>query len=135
MGGVSSAVSKTVAAPIERVKLLIQNQDKMIKSGCLEKPYKGIGECFVRTVREGGVMSLWRGNAANVIRYFPTQALDFAFKDYLRGGSTLKKDRDPYWKMFGDNIASGGCAGASSLIFVFSLNYARIRLANNAKAA
>ncbi|KAD7479736.1 hypothetical protein E3N88_02872 [Mikania micrantha] len=62
-------------------------------------------------------------------------ALDFAFKDYLRGGSTLKKDRDPYWKMFGDNIASGGCAGASSLIFVFSLNYARIRLANNAKAA
>ena len=26
MGGVSAAVSKTAAAPIERVKLLIQNQ-------------------------------------------------------------------------------------------------------------
>ncbi|KAJ0895110.1 putative mitochondrial carrier domain protein [Helianthus annuus] len=32
MGGVSAAVSKTVAAPIERVKLLIQNQDEMIKA-------------------------------------------------------------------------------------------------------
>ncbi|KAJ8472127.1 hypothetical protein OPV22_026470 [Ensete ventricosum] len=33
MGGVSAAVSKTTAAPIERVKLLIQNQDEMIKTG------------------------------------------------------------------------------------------------------
>lgn len=46
MGGVSAAVSKTAAAPIERVKLLIQNQDEMIKSGRLSEPYKGIGDCF-----------------------------------------------------------------------------------------
>lgn len=73
MGGVSAAVSKTAAAPIERVKLLIQNQDEMLKSGRLSEPYKGIGECFSRTVKEEGFGSLWRGNTANVIRYFPTQ--------------------------------------------------------------
>ena len=73
MGGVSAAVSKTAAAPIERVKLLIQNQDEMIKSGRLSEPYKGIGDCFKRTMKEEGVVSLWRGNTANVIRYFPTQ--------------------------------------------------------------
>ena len=28
-----------------------------------------------------GFLSYWRGNLANVIRYFPTQALNFAFKD------------------------------------------------------
>jgi solute carrier family 25 (mitochondrial adenine nucleotide translocator), member 4/5/6/31 len=75
MGGVSAAVSKTAAAPIERVKLLIQNQDAMIKSGRLSEPYKGIGDCFARTMKEEGVISLWRGNTANVIRYFPTQVL------------------------------------------------------------
>lgn len=73
MGGVSAAVSKTAAAPIERVKLLIQNQDEMIKSGRLSEPYKGIGDCFKRTMKEEGIVSLWRGNTANVIRYFPTQ--------------------------------------------------------------
>lgn len=73
MGGVSAAVSKTAAAPIERVKLLIQNQDEMIKAGRLSEPYKGIGDCFGRTIREEGVLALWRGNTANVIRYFPTQ--------------------------------------------------------------
>lgn len=73
MGGVSAAVSKTAAAPIERVKLLIQNQDEMIKAGRLSEPYKGIGDCFKRTFQEEGMVSLWRGNTANVIRYFPTQ--------------------------------------------------------------
>jgi solute carrier family 25 (mitochondrial adenine nucleotide translocator), member 4/5/6/31 len=73
MGGVSAAVSKTAAAPIERVKLLIQNQDEMIKSGRLSESYKGIGDCFKRTIKDEGFTSLWRGNTANVIRYFPTQ--------------------------------------------------------------
>ncbi|KAG6783392.1 hypothetical protein POTOM_012839 [Populus tomentosa] len=134
MGGVSAAVSKTAAAPIERVKLLIQNQDEMIKAGRLSEPYKGIGECFSRTIKDEGTMSLWRGNTANVIRYFPTQALNFAFKDYFKRLFNFKKDRDGYWKWFAGNLASGGAAGASSLLFVYSLDYARTRLANDAKA-
>lgn len=73
MGGVSAAVSKSVAAPIERVKLLIQNQDELLKAGRLSEPYKGIGDCFGRTIKDEGFASLWRGNTVNVIRYFPTQ--------------------------------------------------------------
>ncbi|KEH33218.1 putative mitochondrial carrier protein [Medicago truncatula] len=135
MGGVSAAVSKTAAAPIERIKLLIQNQDEMIKSGRLSEPYKGIGDCFKRTMADEGVVALWRGNTANVIRYFPTQALNFAFKDYFKRLFNFKKDRDGYWKWFAGNLASGGAAGASSLLFVYSLDYARTRLANDSKAA
>ncbi|XP_074310546.1 ADP,ATP carrier protein 1, mitochondrial-like [Silene latifolia] len=135
MGGVSAAVSKTAAAPIERVKLLIQNQDEMLKSGRLSEPYKGIGDCFKRTMADEGMISLWRGNTANVIRYFPTQALNFAFKDYFKRLFNFKKDRDGYWPWFAGNLASGGAAGASSLFFVYSLDYARTRLANDSKAA
>jgi len=134
MGGVSAAVSKTAAAPIERVKLLIQNQDEMIKQGRLDRPYKGIGECFARVTKEEGIISLWRGNLANVIRYFPTQALNFAFKDQFKRMFAVPKTA-PYWKTFSANIASGGLAGASSLLFVYSLDYARTRLANDNKAA
>jgi solute carrier family 25 (adenine nucleotide translocator) protein 4/5/6/31 len=97
MGGVSAAVSKTAAAPIERVKLLIQNQDEMIKQGRLASPYKGIGDCFSRVIKEEGMGSLWRGNLANVIRYFPTQALNFAFKDYFKRMFGFKKEQN-YWK-------------------------------------
>jgi len=135
MGGVSAAVSKTAAAPIERVKLLIQNQDEMLKTGRLANPYKGIADCFSRVIKEEGFVSLWRGNLANVIRYFPTQALNFAFKDQFKRMFGYNKDKDGYWKWFGGNLASGGAAGAASLCFVYSLDYARTRLANDAKAA
>jgi solute carrier family 25 (adenine nucleotide translocator) protein 4/5/6/31 len=57
MGGTAAAISKTAAAPIERVKLLIQNQGAMIKAGRLERPYKGIIDCFGRTYREEGMPS------------------------------------------------------------------------------
>ncbi|XVF16771.1 hypothetical protein REPUB_Repub10bG0060900 [Reevesia pubescens] len=87
MGGVSAAVS----TPVERVKLLIQNQDEMIRANRLSEPYKGIGDCFKRTIQEEGIMSLWKGNTANVIRYFLTQVLNFAFKDYFKKLSTLRK--------------------------------------------
>merc|ERR1712217_506633 len=111
MGGVSAAVSKTAAAPIERVKLLIQNQDEMIRAGRLDRKYDGIGECFKRTVADEGMVSLWRGNTANVLRYFPTQALNFAFRDTYKTMFGYKKERDGYWwRMFG-NLASGGAAG------------------------
>ncbi|KAL9616817.1 MAG: hypothetical protein Q9160_008340 [Pyrenula sp. 1 TL-2023] len=134
MGGVSAAVSKTAAAPIERIKLLIQNQDEMLKSGRLEKKYNGIGDAFSRTAKQEGVMSLWRGNTANVIRYFPTQALNFAFRDTYKSMFAYKKDRDGYAKWMMGNLASGGAAGATSLLFVYSLDYARTRLANDAKS-
>ncbi|CAI7598665.1 unnamed protein product [Penicillium glandicola] len=135
MGGVSAAVSKTAAAPIERVKLLIQNQDEMLKQGRLDRKYNGIAECFRRTAAAEGVASLWRGNTANVIRYFPTQALNFAFRDTYKSMFAYKKDRDGYAKWMMGNLASGGAAGATSLLFVYSLDYARTRLANDAKSS
>jgi solute carrier family 25 (adenine nucleotide translocator) protein 4/5/6/31 len=135
MGGVSAAVSKTAAAPIERIKLLIQNQDEMLRSGRLDKPYKGIADCFARVIKTEGFVQLWRGNLANVLRYFPTQALNFAFKDYFKRMFGFSKDKDGYTKWFIGNLASGGAAGACSLLFVYSLDYARTRLANDNKSA
>ncbi|KAL4922704.1 mitochondrial carrier domain-containing protein [Aspergillus aurantiobrunneus] len=135
MGGVSAAVSKTAAAPIERIKLLIQNQDEMLRAGRLDRKYNGIGDCFRRTAASEGVVSLWRGNTANVIRYFPTQALNFAFRDTYKSMFAYKKERDGYAKWMAGNLASGGAAGATSLLFVYSLDYARTRLANDAKSA
>lgn len=132
MGGVAAAVAKTSAAPIERVKLLVQNQDELIKQGRLDTPYKGILDAFVRTYKNEGLLSFWRGNTANVIRYFPTQALNFAFRDYFRALFGFRKN-DGYWRWFAGNIASGGAAGATSLLFVYPLDYARTRLANDGK--
>jgi len=55
--------------------------------------------------------------------------LNFAFKD------TFKRTFNPYnhkenpYKFFIGNLAAGGAAGASSLFFVYPLDFARTRLA------
>jgi len=135
IGGIAAGISKTAAAPIERVKLLVQNQAEMLKTGRLATPYKGVGDCFSRVIAEEGFVALWRGNLANVLRYFPTQALNLAFKERLKQMFDFDKDRDGYLPWFAGNMASGGLAGALSLCFVYSLDYARTRLANDAKAS
>jgi len=132
LAGVAAGISKTAAAPIERVKLLVQNQDEMIKQGRLDKPYKGVIDCTKRVLQTEGVYPFWRGNLANVLRYFPTQALNFAFKDSIKAMFATPKDASQGRK-FATNIASGGFAGTLSLMFVYSLDYARTRLANDAK--
>lgn len=133
LSGVAAGVSKTAAAPIERIKLLVQNQDEMIKQGRLAEPYKGVIDCTMKTFRSEGVLPFWRGNLANVLRYFPTQALNFAFKDKVKALFATPKTA-PTWQKFATNIASGGVAGSMSLFFVYSLDYARTRLANDNKS-
>lgn len=56
LSGAAAIISKTASAPIERVKLLVQNQDEMIKQGRLETPYKGVVDCTLRTFRTEGTV-------------------------------------------------------------------------------
>lgn len=127
-GGIAGGVSKTVVAPIERVKLLLQVQKDNTQLTEAQR-YKGIVDAFVRIPKEQGFVSFWRGNTANVIRYFPTQALNFAFKDKYKKIFVRHNPKTDFWKFFIGNLASGGAAGATSLLFVYPLDFARTRLA------
>ncbi|OUS43338.1 MC family transporter: ADP/ATP [Ostreococcus tauri] len=129
-GGVSGSIAKTATAPIERVKLLIQTQDAnpRIMSGEVPR-YTGIVNCFTRVTAEQGFGSFWRGNLANIVRYFPTQAFNFAFKDTIKGLFPSYSPKEAFWPFFAVNMASGGLAGAGSLLIVYPLDFARTRLA------
>jgi len=132
LGGVSGAIAKTCTAPIERVKILIQTQDAnpRIRSGEVAK-YTGIANCFSRVFSEQGFSAFWRGNLANIIRYFPTQAFNFAFKDFFKNMFPRYNPDTQFGMFFLANMASGGLAGAGSLCIVYPLDYARTRLASD----
>jgi solute carrier family 25 (adenine nucleotide translocator) protein 4/5/6/31 len=72
LSSVAAIVSKTAAAPIERVKLLLQSQGEMLKQRTITRPYNGVIDCTVRTFKNEGLFPFWRGNLANCIRWFPT---------------------------------------------------------------
>jgi len=112
MGGVSGAVSKTITAPIERVKLIIQTQDANPKIISGEVPrYTGILNCFTRVASEQGVGAFWRGNFTNCIRYFPTQAFNLAFKDTIKKLFPKYNPKTEFWPFFAVNLCAGGWPG------------------------
>merc|ERR1711918_27572 len=131
-GGVSCAISKTLTAPIERVKLVIQTQDAnpLIRSGEVPR-YTGIGNCFSRIHSEQGMAAFWRGNFTNCIRYFPTQAFNLSFKDSIKKMFPRYNPKTNFAGFFAVNMASGGLAAAGSLSIVYPLDYARTRLASD----
>ncbi|EYB85913.1 hypothetical protein Y032_0288g1471 [Ancylostoma ceylanicum] len=128
VGGASAAISKTVVAPVERVKLLLQVQYSH-ESIAAQDRYKGIIDAFIRVPKEQGFFSFWRGNFTNVMRYFPTQALNFAFNDLYKSVLLEKLDRsEHFWKYTFRSLAAGGCAGSTTLCFVYPLDFIRTRL-------
>lgn len=57
-GGLAGGISKTIVAPIERVKLVLQTQDASTQVS-KETRYKGIFDTFKRLPQEQGFFSLW----------------------------------------------------------------------------
>jgi len=120
VGGASASVAKTINSPLEVAKLRLQTQPGM---------YKGIADCLVRIPREEGITAYWKGNATNVMRYFPTQALNFAINDTVNDVFfPLGKRNYSYYDQLWRGLVAGGAAGGTSLAFVYSLDLVRTRL-------
>jgi len=67
-----------------------------------------------------------------VLRYFPTQALNFAFKDFFKSkfNKNSKTSKNFIDKLM-TNVLSGSLAGASTQFIVYPLDYVRTRLTND----
>lgn len=124
LGGTSGVIAKTACAPLERVKILLQ------VSGAGSGPkYNGMFDAFNQVRTQQGVAALWRGNLANCLRYFPTQAMNFAFKEKYQKMFVRPREEVGFAKWFAGYLAAGGAAGATSLTVSYPLEFTYTRLA------
>jgi len=132
IGGSIGAISKTIMAPVERVKLLMQTQDSnpLVIKGEVER-YKSIGDCFRRVRAEQGMSAFWRGNLVNCLRYAPQQGSALAFNDLLNNIFPNYNSTTDFWKSFGVKLTSGGLAGAIANTICYPFDFARTRLASD----
>ncbi|CAJ0951948.1 unnamed protein product, partial [Mesorhabditis belari] len=131
LGGSAAIISKTTTAPIDRVKLILQVQPTSTVSLA---QYEGMRDCFRKLFREQGILSLWRGNSAGVARCFPNHALNFAFRDVYRTIFLKNVDRNQnFGRFFFGTVAAGGAGGATTLIILYPMDFARTRMAVDCK--
>lgn len=130
-GAAAGAFSKTVTAPIERVKLLLQLRDR--ETSC------NIRQVVHQVYQEEGMLGFWRGNMPSVLQKMGNSALNFYLMDYYK--LTISKLLTTLWNKNGNDTAttrslqivnsflSGGLSGATTTTILYPLEFLRTRLA------
>jgi len=132
VGGLSGAVAKTLMAPVERVKILMQTQDSnpKILSG-EEKRYSSMVDCFRRVQAEQGMNAFWRGNLVNCLRYAPQQGSALVFNDTIRNITPKYDPINEVAMATTMSLLSGGLSGAAANTICYPFDFARTRLASD----
>jgi len=118
---------RTMTAPVDRVKLILQTQGANRHIVLTGRYYEGPRDCFRRIIHEEGVKGLWIGNFSNLVRFVPMQILTFWARDRL---SDFRSERTKTnLGQVAKNFVLGGLSGAFALCFVYPLDFTRTRVA------
>ena len=130
-GGLAGMTAKTVVAPIDRIKIIYQVSSAPFRLRSVPKVAWNI-------IQTEGVVALWKGNIATMIRVFPYSGIQFMvfakFKAYfLNQQSQRQKDLGQNIEKKGmsplESLIGGSCAGALSVLFTYPLDLTRAQLA------
>lgn len=129
-GATASATGKTIFAPFERVKLILQNQNMV--SGIRERTtFRGFADAYRKILQSQGIVSFWRGNGTNLARIVPTYGMRFAFFDFFRDQvSRLGEGGDVEPRPW-QQMAAGALSGFTTVCVTHPLDLIRTRLSTN----
>eukprot|EP01132_Coremiostelium_polycephalum_P001443 gene1443-1818_t len=114
-GAVAGVISRTLTAPMERVKIVYQ-----IHHG----KHHSLVDTFKYVYRDGGFRGLWRGNLANILKVSPEAAVKFATYEKVKR-LFAENDAD---LTSGQRFTSGAAAGVASHASLYPLEVIRTRL-------
>ncbi|XP_010490552.1 PREDICTED: thylakoid ADP,ATP carrier protein, chloroplastic [Camelina sativa] len=123
-GAFAGAAAKSVTAPLDRIKLLMQTHG--VRAG-QQSAKKAIGfiEAITLIGKEEGLKGYWKGNLPQVIRIVPYSAVQlFAYETYKK----LFRGKDGQLTVLG-RLGAGACAGMTSTLITYPLDVLRLRLA------
>jgi solute carrier family 25 phosphate transporter 23/24/25/41 len=116
-GGLAGAVSRTVTAPMDRLKTLLQAGSSISRGGGV---VAGMRDIFA----EGGWRGFFRGNGTNVLKIIPESGAKFyAFEAINRALAA-----DGRSSGLPERFAAGAIAGAFAQAAVYPLEVAKTRL-------
>ena len=127
-----SVLGRTLLAPLDRVKVLLQCQPALIQQGRLTESYKGFYDCISKITQNEGVLSLWRGNLLNILRYILAQPFNTELKKVVQISLAWIRPKgfsDPFDEL--KSIVLCVFFGIFNLAFVYPIDYAQILLAND----
>lgn len=126
-GGLAGCTAKTLIAPLDRVKILFQTSNPEFKkyAGSWLGFYKAIKEIK----RQQGIIGLFQGHSATILRIFPYAAIKFVAYEEIRAVLIPNKDKETSVR----RLLAGSFSGVTSVFFTYPLDLIRVRLAFETK--
>lgn len=117
-GGTAGIVSRTVIAPIERVKILFQITKTTVAGG------GGYMHLVQKILREEGFRAFWKGNTAAVTRVVPYMSLTFlSYEEYKNSIQRTGASKTTC------SLLAGSLAGVTAVSITYPLDLVRAAMA------
>ncbi|KAF9881790.1 mitochondrial carrier protein [Colletotrichum karsti] len=126
-GGLAGCAAKTLVAPLDRVKILFQSSNPQFAK--YTGSWFGVATAMKDIKSHEGVLGLFRGHSATLLRIFPYAGIKFLAYEQIRSVVIRNKDQETPWR----RLVSGSIAGVTSVFFTYPLEVVRVRLAFETK--
>lgn len=126
-GGIAGCVAKTAIAPLDRVKILFQAQNPEFAK--YSGKALGVFRAANDIVRNQGLMALFQGHSATLLRIFPYAAIKYMAYDKLHFYLMPTSRDETSARLF----LAGSASGVLSVFMTYPLELIRVRLAFETK--
>ena len=113
LGGISGCISRTIVAPMDKIKILMQYKKTTLPFNIFLK----------NNIKQEGFLNLWKGNGANLIRIFPFSGLQFVVYDFCKD-NLLKNKKNTNT----ERLLCGGVSGIVATTFTHPFDVIKHRL-------
>ncbi|KAI1817819.1 mitochondrial carrier domain-containing protein [Poronia punctata] len=126
-GGLAGCAAKTTVAPLDRVKILFQTSNPQFAK--YSGSWTGMGRALGDIYAQHGVVGLFRGHSATLLKIYPYAAIKFVAYEQYRALIIGARHQETWFRRF----SAGALAGVTSVLFTYPLEVIRVRLAFETK--
>ncbi|KAH7017281.1 mitochondrial carrier domain-containing protein [Ilyonectria destructans] len=126
-GGMAGCAAKTVVAPLDRVKILFQARNPIFAK--YAGSWVGVATAMKDIYHQDGILGLYRGHSATLLRIFPYAGIKFLAYEQIRAIIIPRRSHETPMR----RLLSGSLAGVTSVFFTYPLEVVRVRLAFETK--
>jgi solute carrier family 25 (adenine nucleotide translocator) protein 4/5/6/31 len=125
IGGLSAMISKFIAFPFNRARLIQQNHWILSQRRLIKNPedYNGHYRILSTIAKREGYRGLFHGYLLDMLRYFPVQIVNKISGAVIRKVIVVPRSRSHALYFLG-NLVSGGAVGGFSLLCLYPLDVA-----------